>query len=262
MGADPTNVDLYQGADQALSLLGRPTAERIAALSRYPDRAQMPRRAAPAARPRPGRGRPRGGGEGAPGRALLRARGGRHQRAPGVRRDPAARRRWPWPGPAAGRGRAGHRGGARPRSAGLRLHEGRPGRLRGRAARAVRGGRDRAPWPATTRPRARHWQKATEGREAFFRALPYAYAAARRLGGADEAAWRARLEASRRPVGEVPRSGHGLPRRGGDVAGPAAAAPSAARTRREARFRRALLLPDQRLSHLVSRRALQDAKPF
>jgi predicted RNA polymerase sigma factor len=29
-----------------------------------------------------------------------------------------------------------------------------------------------------------------------------------------------------------------------------------------ARFRRALLLPDQRLSHLLSRRALQDAKPF
>ena len=42
MGADPTNVDLYQGADQALSLLGRPGSERIAALSRYPDRAQMP----------------------------------------------------------------------------------------------------------------------------------------------------------------------------------------------------------------------------
>src|SRR5207253_8299981 len=42
MGSDPTNVDLYQGADQALSLLGRPAAERVAALERYPDRAQMP----------------------------------------------------------------------------------------------------------------------------------------------------------------------------------------------------------------------------
>jgi hypothetical protein len=30
----------------------------------------------------------------------------------------------------------------------------------------------------------------------------------------------------------------------------------------KARFRRALLLPDQRLSHFVSRRALQDAQPF
>ena len=37
MGADPTNVELYQGADQALSLLGRGPEERIAALRRYPE---------------------------------------------------------------------------------------------------------------------------------------------------------------------------------------------------------------------------------
>ncbi len=37
MGADPTNVELYQGADQALSLLGRGAEERIAALRRYPE---------------------------------------------------------------------------------------------------------------------------------------------------------------------------------------------------------------------------------
>ena len=36
MGADPTNVELYQGADQALSLLARGPDERIAALRRYP----------------------------------------------------------------------------------------------------------------------------------------------------------------------------------------------------------------------------------
>ena len=36
MSADPTNVELYQGADQALSLLGRGADERIAALKRYP----------------------------------------------------------------------------------------------------------------------------------------------------------------------------------------------------------------------------------
>ena len=36
MAADPTNVELYQGADQALSLLGRGPEERIAALRRYP----------------------------------------------------------------------------------------------------------------------------------------------------------------------------------------------------------------------------------
>ena len=37
MGADPTNVELYQGADQALSLLARGPDERIAALRRYPE---------------------------------------------------------------------------------------------------------------------------------------------------------------------------------------------------------------------------------
>lgn len=37
VGADPTNVELYQGADQALSLLGRGPEERIASLRRYPD---------------------------------------------------------------------------------------------------------------------------------------------------------------------------------------------------------------------------------
>ena len=35
--ADPTNVELYQGADQALSLLGRGAEERIASLRRYPE---------------------------------------------------------------------------------------------------------------------------------------------------------------------------------------------------------------------------------
>ncbi len=37
MGADPMNVELYQGADQALSLLDRGPDARIAALRRYPE---------------------------------------------------------------------------------------------------------------------------------------------------------------------------------------------------------------------------------
>jgi hypothetical protein len=36
MRADPENVELYEGADQALSLLGRPPEERTAVLRRYP----------------------------------------------------------------------------------------------------------------------------------------------------------------------------------------------------------------------------------
>ncbi|HEX9254473.1 MAG TPA: hypothetical protein VF938_02970, partial [Candidatus Angelobacter sp.] len=40
--SDPANVELYTGLDQALSILGRPAHERVAALERYPDRANMP----------------------------------------------------------------------------------------------------------------------------------------------------------------------------------------------------------------------------
>lgn len=39
---DPSNEVLYAGLDQALSVLGRPATDRVAALSRYPDRAKMP----------------------------------------------------------------------------------------------------------------------------------------------------------------------------------------------------------------------------
>jgi tetratricopeptide (TPR) repeat protein len=41
---DPLNVELYIGLDQALSILRRPPQERVAALERYPDLAKMPSR--------------------------------------------------------------------------------------------------------------------------------------------------------------------------------------------------------------------------
>src|SRR6266700_985729 len=40
--SDPTNAELYVGLDQALSILGRPARERVAAFENYPDRANMP----------------------------------------------------------------------------------------------------------------------------------------------------------------------------------------------------------------------------
>jgi tetratricopeptide (TPR) repeat protein len=40
--SDPSNVELYIGLDQALSILGRPAGERVTALENYPDRAKMP----------------------------------------------------------------------------------------------------------------------------------------------------------------------------------------------------------------------------
>jgi tetratricopeptide (TPR) repeat protein len=39
---DPDNVGGYFGLDQSLSLLSRPSSDRVAALERYPDRAEMP----------------------------------------------------------------------------------------------------------------------------------------------------------------------------------------------------------------------------
>jgi tetratricopeptide (TPR) repeat protein len=40
--SDPANVELYTGIDQSLSMLRRPASERVEALERYPDRANMP----------------------------------------------------------------------------------------------------------------------------------------------------------------------------------------------------------------------------
>ena len=40
--ADPTNIELYTGMDQALSILRRTPQERVAAMEQYPDRAHMP----------------------------------------------------------------------------------------------------------------------------------------------------------------------------------------------------------------------------
>lgn len=42
LGTDAANIELYTGMDQALSILRRPPQERVAALERYPDHAQMP----------------------------------------------------------------------------------------------------------------------------------------------------------------------------------------------------------------------------
>lgn len=42
LAPDSQNAELYIGSDQALSILGRPAQERVAALERYPDRANMP----------------------------------------------------------------------------------------------------------------------------------------------------------------------------------------------------------------------------
>jgi tetratricopeptide (TPR) repeat protein len=259
MNSDPTNVDLYQGADQAMSLLGRPTAERIAALSRYPDRAQMPgellQRLALALAEE---------GRADEAKALLAGRFfPREENGTNVRQVFVEIRLQE----ALALARAGKRAEA------LALVEGLAAEVPGFAftkdgmdafvivPRVQYAAGEIAALAGDTAAARRHWQKATEGREAFFRGLPYAYLAAQRLGGADEAQWHARLEASVADAEKFLERGTGFP---GVVVASQGLTLRALGREEEARlrFRRALLLPDQRLSHLVSRRALQDAKPF
>jgi tetratricopeptide (TPR) repeat protein len=42
LGVDAKNVELYSGLTQSLALLGKPAAERVAALEKYPDPASLP----------------------------------------------------------------------------------------------------------------------------------------------------------------------------------------------------------------------------
>jgi hypothetical protein len=42
LAADPRNLEVYTGTDEAMSILGAPAAERVSALERYPNRAGMP----------------------------------------------------------------------------------------------------------------------------------------------------------------------------------------------------------------------------
>src|SRR5262249_25625321 len=39
---DPNNIALYTGIDQALSIMGRPSQQRVSALEQYPDPVHMP----------------------------------------------------------------------------------------------------------------------------------------------------------------------------------------------------------------------------
>jgi tetratricopeptide (TPR) repeat protein len=191
MDADPANVEVYEGADQALSLLGRGPEERLVALGRYPGTPLPSRlvykralalaevgRFAEAAALFPGRFFPReefGTNvrqvylEVKLREALALAGAGRKEEARAIA-DAFGR---PVPGLDFTRD-------------GMKAFVDAPrfqyyaGELRSRlgddaAARA-------------------HWRRAAAGRD--FRQAAFAYRAAQRLGDADEAEWRPRLEAA------------------------------------------------------------------
>jgi hypothetical protein len=103
-----------------------------------------------------------------------------------------------------------------------------------------------------------HWQAAARAGEGP-RALPWADAAARRLGR-DEAGGRARLEKAAAEAGRLVEQGT----RSGQVlyaSGLVLRALGREDLARE-RFRAALLAPDQQLSHYLAGRALRQAEPF
>ena len=258
MDADPANLDLYVGADQAMSVLGRPAAERIAALSRYPDRAAMPPSLVQKL-------------------ALALAEGGRADEGEAF----FAGRFFP---------RAEQGTNVRQVYVEVELQKALARARAGRGEEAVaiaRGLGREVPGLSFTRdgleaflatPRSQymlgvieasaghdaeakdHWRKATEAKDTFFRALPYACFAARKLGGADEAAWRQRLEEALAQSEAFLAGGTNFP---GAVALSQGMILRALGREDEAkeRFRRALMLPDVRLAHFLSRRALEGAEP-
>jgi hypothetical protein len=106
-----------------------------------------------------------------------------------------------------------------------------------------------------------HWERAVQGRDAPFVKAVYVTLAERKLGRADEAAVRARLQ-------KALADGEALVAQGTGFAGIVVYAHGlmlrALGREDEARerLRGVFLLPDQRLSHFLARRALEAADPI
>ena len=259
LDVDAANLDLYLGADQAMSLLGRPAQERVALLRRFPGAAAMP---------------------------------------PELRQRLALA--WTEAG-SADEGQQLLAGGFFPREewgtnvrqvfVEIRLQAALALARAGRAAEALaalQGLTREAPGYAFTKdgleafvrtPRVQYaagevaalagdpaaarayWAEAARASDEFFRGLPYAYRAARRLGDADEGAWQRRLEKAVLESDVFLAGGTNFPGVVAQAQGTLLRALGREEEARE-RFRRSLLLPDQRLSHFLSRRALQQSEPF
>jgi tetratricopeptide (TPR) repeat protein len=258
LGVDASNLDLYLGADEALSLLGRPVEDRLRIMDRYPHPAQMP-----------------------PvllfGKALALAEEGRAEEAEALFR---------------GRFFPREEGGTNVRQVFLEVL------LRGAEALAAKGrcADAEAVVDAFGRPvsgldftrdglgdfiegsrfqyrlgnlmaqcgddgDARgHWEKAEKGNEGTFLGPVYGWLAGRRLGRADDAAGRLRLEDALARSETLLQGGTGFPGIVTYAQGLILRALGREDEARE-RFRRVFLLPDLRLSHFLARRALEAGDP-
>jgi tetratricopeptide (TPR) repeat protein len=255
--ADPTNVDLYLGGDQAMSLLGRPASEHVALFRRFPEQTTMPPELLQRLALALAEMEKADEGEALlAGRFFPREEWGTNVRQVflEIRLQKALR--------LARSGRAAEA---------LALAQGLAGEVPGYAF--TRDGLDafvhtpRVQYAAgeiatlagdAAAARA-YWTEAAAGKEGFFRGLPWSYLASRRLGTANEAEWRPRLEAALRESEAFLEGGTSFP---GVVVEAQARLLRALGREDEARagFRRALLLPDQRLSHYLARRALLESR--
>jgi len=258
MAVDASNRALYEGADEAQSLLGAPVTERIQMLERYPDKAALPPLLVQKL-------------------ALALAEAGRAEEAEGL----FAKRYFP---------REENGTNVRQVYLEVRLLHAQTLAGSGRADKAVsilqtleepvtgldftrdglsafvEGARVQHKigeiYAACGRPAdARdHWQRAVKAEDWPYQKAVPAYLAVRQLGGADEASARAELQAS------LERSQDFL--RGTAFPGIATYAQGlhlralGRESEAQERFRRVFLLPDKRLSHFLSRRALEAHDPL
>ncbi len=255
---DPTNVEVYQGLDQVLGLLGRPAAERVRALEAYPNSEAIPgplvfKRALALVE----------AGRGAeaealfPGRFFAREEFGTNVRQVwieiGVQKTVALARREDC---AAARqaveelgrektGLAFTKDGLQPFVDGARTQY-----LVGDVLSTC-GDDDGA---------RHHWEKAAAVEDAYPQPhVAYAYRAARRLGGDSAAAVQPRVEAALQSWSNRLVVGTNFP--GANACGQGLMLRALGREEEaEAKFREALLLPDKLLSHYLSREALAQAR--
>ncbi len=258
LSVDAANRALYEGADEAQSLLGAPVSERIQMLERYPDRAALPPLLVQKL-------------------ALALAEAGRAEEAEALfanrffpREENGTNVRQVYLEVrllhAQALGRAGRADDA---VAILQtLEEAVPGLdvTRDGLSAFVEGARVQHKigeiYAACGRDaEARdHWQRSLKAQDWPYQKVVPAHLAARRLGGADEAAARSELE------GSLERSQDFL--RGTAFPGIATYAQGlhlralGREPEAQERFRRVFLLPDKRLSHFLSRRALEAHDPL
>jgi tetratricopeptide (TPR) repeat protein len=259
LDVDGGNMALYLGADQAQSLLGRPTAEHVAALERYPDRAGMP----PALVEKLALALAEAGrGDEAetlfPGRRFPREENGTNVRQ--VYLEVRLRRSLALAKAGKGDEAVAIVNALERPVAGLDFtNDGMSAFVAGARVQYLIGEILRAAGK-TAEARA-HWSRAVKGSDWVNVKPVFAYLAAQRLGTVDDAAAKRDLQASLASAEAFLEHGTAFPGIATYAQGLLLRALGREAEARE-RFHHVFLLPDQRLSHFLSRRALEGTDPL